>query len=474
MNIRRVSILSACAVGVVGCANGDRVKSGVKYPNIVIINLDDAGLGDFSYLGALGYETPNIDAMAKGGLTLSNFYAVQPISGASRCGLMTGCYPNRVGFAYAPNPNSPIGLHADEVTMAELLKQNDYATAIYGKWHLGDAEQFLPLQNGFDDYYGLPYSNDMWPFHPQYDFPDIPLLEGNKVLGYNTDQSELTTEYTKRTVEFIRENGDNPFFVYLAHSMPHVPLAVSDKFKGKSQQGLYGDVMMELDWSVGQVMATLKGQGLEQNTIVILTSDNGPWANYGNHAGSSGGLREAKATTFNGGLRVPCVVSWPGVVAEGTNFNGLLSNIDIFPTIAELTESKLPKHKIDGVSFAGVMRGGVTESPRDYLALYYHKNSMEAITDGEFKLVFPHKYVTYNSHVPGDDGAPGELGADRVVECELYDLRRDAGERVDVISQHPEIYKELSEEAHRWRQELGDDLMGVEGEGRREIGKKGE
>lgn len=277
--------------------------------NIVLINLDDAGNGDFSFKGAVGYKTPNIDCLAAEGMSMTNFYAVQPISGASRAGLLTGCYPNRIGFAYAPNPNSPTGISDEEETIAELLKAKGYATAIFGKWHLGDVRKFLPLQHGFDEYYGLPYSNDMWPYHPQYEFPDLPLIEGNEVIGYNTDQTQLTTEYTTHAVDFIRRKTESgqPFFLYLAHSMPHVPLAVSDKFKGKSKQGLYGDVMMELDWSVGEIMKTLREQGVEENTLVVLTSDNGPWANYGNHAGSSGGLREAKATTFNGGMRVPCI-----------------------------------------------------------------------------------------------------------------------------------------------------------------------
>ena len=470
MTINNFSFLSTCLVGIAGATTANaEVKTA---PNFIIINLDDAGRGDFSHLGAIGYKTPNIDRIAANGMQMTNFYSIQPISGASRCGLMTGCYPNRVGFAYAPGPNSPTGIHANEMTIGELLKQNDYATAIYGKWHLGDAVQFLPLQNGFDDYYGLPYSNDMWPYHPTGRYPDLPLIEGNKVIGYNTDQSKLTTDYTEHTIKFIKENRDNPFFIYLAHTMPHVPLAVSDKFKGKSEQGLYGDVMMELDWSVGEVVKTLEKYGLDENTLIILTSDNGPWANYGNHAGSSGGLREAKATTFNGGLRVPCIAYWAGTIDEGSVFNGLLSNIDIFTTIAELSGATLPNHKIDGVSFANVLTGSSESSKRDYLCLYYHRNSLEAITDGEFKLLFPHKYKTYNTQVPGGDGMPGKLGSSEILEDELYDLRRDPGERVNIISQHPDIYKRLREAADMYRKDLGDDLTGIEGTGRRDIGKQ--
>lgn len=263
--------------------------------------------------------------------------AAQPISGVSRAGLLTGCYPNRIGFAGASGPDADFGIHPDEMTMGELLKQKGYQTAIFGKWHLGCREQFLPLQNGFDEYYGLPYSNDMWPNHPLqgtvFNFPDLPTYEGNRIVGYNTDQSQFTTDYTNRSVEFIRKNKNKPFFLYLAHSMPHVPLAVSDKFKGKSEQGLYGDVMMELDWSVGQIMSTLRDLGLEENTLVILTSDNGPWIAYGNHAGSTGGLREAKATTFDGGNRIPRIMYWKGHTIPGSTCNKLASNIDIFPTL---------------------------------------------------------------------------------------------------------------------------------------------
>lgn len=441
--------------------------------NVVLINLDDAGNGDFSHRGAIGYLTPNIDRLAAEGMSMNNFYAVQPISGASRAGLLTGCYPNRVGFAYAPNPGCSTGINAQEQTLAELLKDNGYATAIFGKWHLGDAKQFLPLQHGFDEYYGLPYSNDMWPFHPQWKFPDLPLIEGNEILGYNTDQSRLTTDYTTRSVDFIRRNAraGKAFFLYLAHNMPHVPLAVSDKFKGKSRIGLYGDVMMELDWSVGEVMKTLREEGVDDNTLVIFTSDNGPWANYGNHAGSSGGLREAKATTFNGGTRVPCIIYWKGHAKAGAVSNFLMSNIDLLPTVVEATGSAMPRLKIDGVSMLPVLNGTAQSSPRKSLCFYYHKNSLEAVTDGEYKLVFPHKYVSYEVYAPGNDGQPGKLADREVSQCELYDLRRDSGERLNVIDMYPQVVERLKAMADDLRRDLGDDLTNMKGPGRREPGK---
>lgn len=445
-----------------------------KPTNFVIINLDDVGYGDFSFNGAYGYQTPHIDRMAAEGMRFTHFLVAQPISSASRAGLLTGCYPNRIGFHGAPGPAWEWGIHPEEMTLGEVMKQKDYATAVYGKWHLGDAHPFMPLQNGFDEYYGLPYSNDIWPFHPQqgeiFNFPDLPTYEGNEIVGYNTDQTRFTTDYTNRTVDFIKKNKDRPFFVYLAHSMPHVPLAVSDKFKGKSEQGLFGDVMMEIDWSVGEVWKALQENGLEENTLVILTSDNGPWANYGNHAGSAGGLREAKATTFDGGNRVPCIMYWKGQIAPGTTCNKLASNIDLLPTLAELSGAPLSGRKIDGVSLVPLIRREKDANPREYFAYYFNKNDLEAVTDGLFKLVFPHRYTTYGAYVPGNDGQPGNLTTRFLQKAELYDLRRNPGERYDVISQYPEITARLMEWADSIREELGDDLTRKKGKARRQPG----
>lgn len=469
MKNKLIILAGAMSVSAIGEAK--------KYTNIVLINLDDVGYGDFSYKGALGYKTPNIDRMAAEGMQFTHFLAAQPISGASRAGLLTGCYPNRIGFSGAPGPNCPYGIHDDEVTLGELVKQKDYQTAIFGKWHLGDAEQFLPLQNGFDEYYGLPYSNDMWPYHPQqgevFNFPDLPTIEGNEIIGYNTDQTKFTTDYTTRTVDFIRKNKNKPFLVYLAHSMPHVPLAVSDKFKGKSEQGLYGDVLMEIDWSVGEVFKTLREEGLEENTLVILTSDNGPWTNYGNHAGSAGGLREAKATTFDGGNRIPCIVYWKGQVEPGSTCNKLASNMDLYPTIAEITQSPLPSHKIDGVSLLPLIKEEKDANPRTSFAYYFNNNDLEAITDGTFKLIFPHKHVTYEEYVPGNDGQPGNLSTRIIHKAVLYDLRRDPGERYDVISQYPNETQRLMKLADDIRKDLGDNLTRCKSTGQRGHGLVG-
>ncbi|MBQ6576219.1 MAG: sulfatase [Bacteroidales bacterium] len=461
---KKALLLAAAAIPVGAVAQ--------DYTNIVLINLDDVGYGDFSYNGAYGYTTPNIDRLAAEGVRFTHFLAVQPISGASRAGLLTGCYPNRIGFAGAPGPDSKYGINPDEMTIGEVLKQKDYATAIFGKWHLGSQRQFLPLQNGFDEYYGLPYSNDMWPYHPQqgevFNFPDLPTIDGNDVVGYNLDQNKMTTDYTERSIKFIKKNRKKPFFLYLAHNMAHVPLAVSDKFRGKSEQGLYGDVMMEIDWSVGEIWRTIRELGLEDNTLLILTSDNGPWTNYGNHAGSAGGLREAKATTFDGGNRVPCIMYWKGVTHAGTTCNRLASNIDLLPTFAEIAGAPLPKNKIDGVSVLSLIKGEAGANPRESFVYYYNKNDLEAVTDGMFKLVFPHRYVTYGAYAPGNDGQPGKLTNLELTDMQMFDLRRDPGERYNVITLYPEEAMKLMRIADEKRLELGDNLRRMKGTERRE------
>lgn len=436
--------------------------------NIIIINLDDAGYGDFSCTGASGYSTPNIDKMASEGLRFTQFLAVQPVSGASRMGLLTGCYPNRLGFYGAPGPGDNKGISPSETTLAELVRQEGYATAIFGKWHLGDRHEYLPLQNGFDEYYGLPYSNDMWPYHPtrRY-YGDLPTMKGNDVVGYNTDQSKFTQDYTRYSVEFIKKNRKNPFFLYLAHSMPHVPLAVSDMFKGKSEDGLFGDVMMEIDWSVGEILKTLKQLKLEENTLVVLTSDNGPWINYGNHAGSPAGMRQGKGTTFEGGNRVPCIMYWKGRILPGGISNSLASNIDIFPTVAEIVGAELPENKIDGVSLMPILDGDLSAKPRKHFAYYYRKNDLEAVTDGRYKLIFPHVFVDSSVYPAGRDGQPGKQVNTKLTEPELYDLRKDKGERYNIYNYSSEIVSELMKIADYYREELGDDITGSKGKNRR-------
>lgn len=455
-----------------------------KLPNIVLIFVDDMGYGDLSCFGAIQYRTPNLDRMAAEGERFTNFYTAQPICTASRAGILTGCYPNRIGIAGAYFPHSKVGLNPEEEIIPELLKKKNYISEAIGKWHLGDAKQFMPLQQGFDQYLGLPYSNDMWPVN--YDgtpitpenhqrlgnYPVLPLIRGNeKIKDIKTlqDQAELTTIYTKEAVKFIHENKDRPFFLYLAHSMPHVPLAVSDKFKGKSGQGLYGDVVMELDWSVGQVLSALDETGLTKNTLVIFTSDNGPWLNFGNHAGSAGGLREGKMTNFEGGQRVPCLMKWPGVIPEGNVCNQLACTIDILPTLAEITGVPPPQKKIDGVSILSLMKGDSLSNPRKYLYYYFNENSLDAVRKDNWKLVFPHEYLSYEGALPGKDGYPGKNNK-RKTGLALYNMRRDPGERYDVKSLYPEVVDELTKLSDRAREDLGDDLTGNPGKNRRKPG----
>ena len=397
-----------------------QLLSAKKHTNFVIILMDDMGYGDVCFNGAMGYEMPNLNRMVKEGMQFTHFYAPQAVSGASRAGMLTGCYPNRIGMAGALSPGAKNGIHEDELTIAEVLKPKGYTCAAYGKWHLGDAIQFLPLRNGFDDYYGIPYSNDMWANHPSHRYPDLPLIEKEKVIELNPNQSRFTTDFTNRAVDFIDKNKENPFFLYLAHPMPHVPLAVSDKFKGKSAIGLYGDVMMELDWSIGEILHKLKREGLDENTLVIVLSDNGPWLNYGNHAGNTGGLREGKGTSFEGGQRVPCIMQWKGTIPAGSICGNLASGIDLLTTFAEIADVPLPEHKVDGVSLVSLLKQVPDANPRSTFYYYYRRNDLEAVTDVLFKLIFPHKHRTYEGFLPGNDGAPGKVN-------EFYPLKMRSG-----------------------------------------------
>ncbi|HVI46798.1 MAG TPA: sulfatase [Chitinophaga sp.] len=456
-----------------------------KKPNVVIIFMDDMGYGDLSCYAGTPWQTPNINKLASQGMRFTYFYVAQAVCSASRAALLTGCYPNRVGINGALWPSAPIALDTSEQTIANVLKQQGYHTGMVGKWHLGSKQPWLPLQHGFDEYLGLPYSNDMWPVHydgvpyadtssnPRRKYPPLPLIEGNTPLKYIRtldDQATLTTLYTERACRFIKANKKQPFFLYLAHSMPHVPIAASGKFKGKSGDGLFGDVIEEIDWSVGQVLKALEENGLSDNTLVIFTSDNGPWLSYGNHAGNTGGLREGKGTSWEGGIRVPCIMRWPHKIPAGAVCNKMAATIDLLPTIAGLCGAKLPARRIDGLDIKSLMLNEPNANPRDELAVYYGVNSLEAIRKGPWKLVLPHKSRTYKLNLPGYDGFPGAQPEVKT-ELALYDMRRDPGETLDVQRQFPEVVKDLMKIAERYRQDLGDDLSGVEGSGRRNAGK---
>ncbi len=457
-------------------------------PNIVLFLMDDMGYGDLSYTGAEGYVTPNIDKIASEGMFFSHFYAAAPISTASRAGLLTGCYPIRVGMPGCLLAETTRGLNTEEEIIPELLNKVGYHCGLIGKWHLGSVKKWMPLSQGFDEFFGLPYSNDIWPVYydgvniSEHDdlppseknkanWPQLPIYEGNAVIGNVRtldDQNNLTTLYTKRAIKFINDNHNKPFFLEISHNMPHVPLGVSSKFKGKSKIGMYGDVMMEIDWSVGEIVKALKKNKLENNTIIIITSDNGPWLTFGNHSGSTRAFREGKQTTFEGGQRVPCIVYWPNHVPSGVVNPQLSSMIDILPTLCSITGAPLPKKKIDGIDISSLWKGETQVSPRKSFFYYFSENplyelmDLEAVRDGRFKLVFSHKYKSNeaNGAVIGKNGFPGK-SVKTNTDIALYDLRYDPGERMDVKYIYPEVVERLDSIADSMRNNLGDGLKDI-------------
>jgi arylsulfatase A-like enzyme len=471
---KSILTISAALSGVMSVTAVQAQKQQVVKPvNFVVILLDDMGFGDLTITGASGYSTPNLDKMASEGVYFSHYVSPQAVCSASRAGLLTGCYPNRIGFNGALDHTSKTGISSEEETIAQLLKKKGYTTGAFGKWHVGSQTEFLPTHRGFDEFLGIPYSHDMSPNHPTSKnyYPSLPLIEGDKTIATNPDISQFTTQFTEKTVDFIKRNQKKPFFVYLAHPLPHVPLAVSDKFKGKSKQGMYGDVMMEIDWSVGQILKTLSQCGLDKNTLVIFTSDNGPWLNYGNHAGSAGGLRQGKGTSYEGGQRVPCFMRWKGVIEGGTVCNKLISGLDLLPTIAAIAKAPLPEKPIDGVSMLPILKGDKDANPRSSFYYYYRKNSLEAVTDGSWKLVFKHPGRNYEGFAPGKDGVPGPVNENFMFDGGLYDLRRDPGERYNVINENPAVVAKLEKMAQDAREDLGDDITGDKGKNRREPGR---
>jgi len=446
-----------------------------KPPNIVIIFTDDQGYQDLGCYGSPDINTPFLDQMAKEGIKLTNFYAAQAVCSASRAALLTGCYPNRLGVHGAFMPNSKQGLNLNETTIAEMLKEQGYATGIFGKWHLGDHPSLMPLQQGFDEYFGIPYSNDMWPLHPQqgpiFNFGPLPLYHNEKIIDTLTDQSLLTTQITEHSIDFINKNKSKPFFLFVAHPQPHVPLFVSDKFKGKSERGLYGDVIMEIDWSVGQINKTLEKLGLEENTLVIFTSDNGPWLNYGDHSGSAGPLREGKGTALEGGQREPCIIKYPKEIKAGHIIDVPMMTIDILPTLASLTGASLPVNKIDGENIWDIWTGAATKSPHKAYYFYYHVNELHGIRYGNWKLYYPHKYRTLNGREGGKDGFPVKYDYHTIETIELYNLKYDISETKNVAAANPELIDTIKMLGDSIRIELGDTLRNQSGIGNRQIGK---
>lgn len=444
-------------------------------PNVVLIFVDDMGYADLGSYGAVDYATPHLDKLADEGVRFTSFYVSQPVCSASRASLLTGAYANRIGIHSALGPRANHGIHEDELTLAELFKSKGYATTIYGKWHLGHHDEFLPTRHGFGDFYGIPYSNDMWPHHPQNPeaWGDLPTMEGEKVVGYNTDQSRFTTDFTDRAVTFIENQAaqGRPFFVYLAHPMPHVPLAVSEERRGQSGAGLYGDVITEIDWSVGQVLEAVRSAGVDEETLVMFASDNGPWLSYGNHGGSAGPLREGKGTVFEGGVRVPFIARWPGAIPGGLETSAPAMTIDVLPTMAELIDAELPEHPIDGRSIWSLMTGEETISQQEAYYFYNRRNQLEAMRSGKWKLHFPHPYQTMEGREPGKDGIPGRYDRSVEIGLALYDLESDVSESRNLADRYPDVVDSLSAMADEMRAELGDALTDVRGSGVREPGR---
>jgi arylsulfatase A-like enzyme len=460
--------LLACFL--LGCFALNAIAQKTAKPNVIIILMDDMGYGDTEPYGMTGIPTPNFNKLARQGTRFTHFNAGQPICTASRSALLTGCYPTRVGMSGALLPGSKIALNPQETTLAAMLKQAGYQTAMLGKWHLGNKAPYFPIHYGFDSFFGTPYSHDIWPRDHfgaritdpkdiRYNWPELPLLDGDRVVDTiktHAGMEQLTTMYTTKAVSYINTHKSKPFFLYLAHNMPHVPLAVSSKFKGKSEMGLFGDVIMELDWSIGQVMKALDDNHLADNTILIVASDNGPWLNFGDNAGSSGGFREGKATTFEGGTRVPLLIRWPGKVEAGGINSSLMTNMDLLPTIAAATGAALPKNRIDGLNFLPSLKTNSGKGPREVFYYYFGTDNLEAVRYKNWKLVLPHTSSTY-APLHGIEGLGGKIG--RVeIPMALYDLAHDPGEAYDVQALYPEMVKKINTIADAARDDLGDGL----------------
>ncbi len=427
-------------------------------PNIILINCDDLGYGDLGCYGSEVNQTPYLDQMAADGIQFTDFYMGSPVCSPSRGAMLTGCYPPRIGFAefdgrWVLFPGQSLGLNPAEKTVASLLKEVGYATKIVGKWHCGDQKEFLPTQHGFDSYYGIPYSNDMGRQSPNDKYPPLPLLLDEEVIQEQPDQASVTERYVEESVRFIRANQNKPFFLYFAHMYVHLPIYPPDRFMQESENGRYGAAVQAIDWSVGVLLDELKQLGLDDNTLVIFTSDNGSRAR--GEGGSNQPLRGTKGTNWEGGQRVPCLMRWPSQIPPGSVSNQLVSAIDLCPTLVQLAGSEIPSdHIIDGKDISSLMRneeGAVT--PRETF-FYYRLHNLMAIRSGKWKL---------HTHTVGQAG---------IEVCnELYDLIADIGETTNLYDQYPDVVADLQAKMDICRQDLGDDLAGVKGENVRPIGR---
>lgn len=424
-----------------------------KKPNVVVIFCDDLGYGDLGCYGHPTIRTPNLDGMARDGMKFTQFYVAAPVCTPSRAAILTGRLPIRSGMCSTKRrvlfPNSNGGLPPSEITLAEALRNVGYATAAIGKWHLGHLPAYLPTKQGFDYYFGIPYSNDMdraanapkgrdafW--EPKSEYWNVPLLRNEDVVERPADQTTITKRYTEETVSFIKKSKSKSFFVYLAHSMPHVPLFTSKAFSGKSPRGLYGDVIEEIDWSVGQVLQTLRDEKIDKNTIVFFTSDNGPWLIFGNHGGSAGLLREGKGSTWDGGMREPALAWWPGTIKPGSVQTGLATSMDIFTTASLLAGAEVPDDRvIDGVDMRPMLFG-TGRSKRDKV-WFYRGTEIYAVRKGSFKAHLITK--------PGYGRAKAEKHEPPI----LHNLDMDPSEKIDVAGWQKEVIADIMKEveAHK-------------------------
>ncbi len=445
--ILRVAALFACLFSVQVLAEAAASLTENK-PNIVIIFADDMGYGDVSSYGATDIATPNLDELAHGGVRFTDSYAISPVCSPSRAGLLTGRYPVRMGIHEVFMPQSFTGLPNEEVTLAEMLGDAGYSTAMFGKWHLGHHQKFMPNAQGFEYFYGYPYSNDITPFYA---------FENTDIVEWEVDQTQITRQLTERSIRYIAQQGDGPFFLYIAHPMPHIPLYNSEAFTGSSQRGQYGDVIHELDWSVGQIKAALEQQNLLDNTLIVFTSDNGPWLMAEEDGGSAGPLRAGKGSTFEGGMRIPTIAHWPEGLPQGTTYQGLSSLLDWFPTIAAMAGVEIhQQHVIDGENLLPLLQSQEPQMPERQLA-YYNHGEIEAFRKGHWKLKLPNVQPMpwiARQFLSGED--------DVLTHIELYDLSKDIGEQHNLAQQYPKKVAELQQAIANFKQTLGPVSAGMD------------
>ncbi len=485
--------LTAFGFGIPGIVNSKTTNR--KKPNFIIIFTDDQGYQDIGCYGATKIKTPNLDKMAGEGMKFMDFYSSNSVCSPSRASLMTGCYPTRVGITGVLFPRDKKGLNPEQITIAEILKEQGYATACVGKWHLGHLPEFLPVKQGFDQYFGIPYSNDMW-IDPNMELAEdiklnkgwtvqkikkinvrkagksrhqVPLMRNDKVIEFPAEQAHLTKRYTEESIKFITKNKNKPFFLYLPHTMPHIPLYVSEEFKGKSKQGLYGDVIEEIDWSTGEILKSLKQLGIDKNTFVIFTSDNGPWLKKKDKGGSALPLRGGKFSTYEGGMRVPCIMRWPGRISSGSICREVAGTIDFFPTLARLAGAKLSSDRIiDGKDILPLMEGRPgARSPHE--AYYYYKGkTLEAVRAGEWKLrIIDHKKKKKRGKGKPKPAMEKDQSKKKKFIIELYNLKQDISESNNLAEKRPEIVKKLKTMMINFDKKLKEDMRPAGGAGKK-------